>query len=130
MAININLKFPFEDTVDGGVFAENNTSITAIRDNLIAFLTLKKGHRVMRGDMYSPIYDYLHEQLDDILESDLDREIRAKVQKFLPEVQIKRIKFLKKEEQNLLEIKIIFVTRELSQSEQTVTINVPVNEGK
>ena len=67
MAININLKFPFEDTVDGGVFAENNTSITAIRDNLIAFLTLKKGHRVMRGDMYSPIYDYLHEQLDDIL---------------------------------------------------------------
>jgi len=124
----INIQFPFQETQDGGVFALNTTTQNAVRDDLIALLTLRKGSRPMRNTMYSPIFDYIDEQLDETTQRLLDSEIREKVSQFIPQIVIKNIAFTPKPEQNLLGIRIVFTITELFGSEQVVELNIPTEE--
>lgn len=128
MTKGINIKFPFEETTEGGVFATNKITELALSDDLVALLTLKRGQRPMQGNMYSPIYDYLHEPMDNITESELKTKIEEKVDEFLPQIVIKKIIFTQKNEESLLEIKIKFNIEETFGTEQTVNINVPFEE--
>jgi phage baseplate assembly protein W len=128
MARSINIKFPFEASDSGGVFATNTTTDKAYRDNLLALLTLKKGQRPMRNDMYSPIYDYLHEQIDEISMKRLEEEIVHKVRDYIPQVEIKKIKFTPRPDDNLLGIKIIFTVTDFFNVEQSIEINMPTDE--
>jgi phage baseplate assembly protein W len=124
----INIAFPFQETQDGGVFSLNSTTQNAVRDDLIALLTLKRGQRPMRNTMYSPIFDYIGEPLDDTTQRLLDSEIREKVSQFIPQIVIKTINFTPKPEENLLGIRIIFTITELFGSEQVVELNIPTEE--
>ena len=129
MPTGINIKFPFEETTEGGVFLTNKITDLALNDDLVALLTIRKGERPMQGNMYSPIYDYLFEQLDDITESDLKKDIKEKVAEFLPQITIKQIQFIKKQELNLLEIKIKFNIENTIGTDQTINISVPLEAG-
>ena len=124
----INIKFPFEETQDGGVFALNTTTENALRDDLIALLTLKRGQRPMRNSMFSPIYDFIEEPLDEITQRRLDTEIRKKVGEFIPQIEIRQIKFTPKPDENLLGISIRFKIIELFGAEQVVELNIPTEE--
>lgn len=124
----INIKFPFEETQDGGVFALNTTTENALRDDLIALLTLKRGQRPMRNSMFSPIYDFIEEPMDEVLQRRLDTEIRKKVSEFIPQIEIKNIKFTPKPDENLLGISIRFKITELFGAEQVVELNIPTEE--
>jgi len=129
MPTGINIKFPFEETTEGGVFLTNQITDAAMRDDLVALLVLRRGERPMHGNMYSPIYDYLFEQLDDITESDLKRDIEEKVAEFLPQINIKKIIFTQKPEENLLEIAISFNIENTIGSDQTVNVSLPLEAG-
>jgi phage baseplate assembly protein W len=124
----INIKFPFEETQDGGVFALNTTTENALRDDLIALLTLKRGQRPMRSSMFSPIFDFIEEPLDEITQRRLDTEIRKKVGEFIPQIEIVNIKFTPKPEDSLLGISIRFRISQLFGAEQVVEFNVPTEE--
>ena len=124
----INIKLPFENTQDGGVFALNITTENALRDDLVSLLTTKRGQRVMRNNLFSPIFDYIGEPLDGITQERLDHDIREKVSEFIPQIEIKNIKFTPNPEENLLGIKIIFAISELFGSEQIVELNIPTEE--
>lgn len=124
----INIKVPFEETQDGGVFALNTTTENALRDDLIALLTLKRGQRPMRNSMYSPIFDFIEEPMDEVMQRRLDSEIRKKVGEFIPQIDIRAIKFTPKPEDNLLGISIRFKIFELFGTEQVVELNVPTEE--
>lgn len=82
----------------------------------------------MRNNLFSPIFDYIDEPLDEIMQNRLDNDIREKVEEFIPQIEIKNIKFTPKPEENLLGIKIIFTISELFGTEQVVELNIPTEE--
>jgi phage baseplate assembly protein W len=122
---SINIRFPFEETYDGGVFAVNTTTERALRDDLVSLLTTKRRQRVMRNNLFSPIFDYLDEPLDVIMQQRLEDDIKKKVAEFIPQIDIKKIKFENKPEQNLMGVKVIFSIKELFDTIQTVELNIP-----
>ena len=122
---SINIRFPFAETFDGGVFQVNTTTERALRDDLVSLLTTKRRQRVMRSGLYSPIFDYLDEPMDDILQQRLQNDIKEKVAQFIPQIEIKTIKFTEKPDENLLGIKIIFSISDLFDTTQTVELNIP-----
>ena len=128
MPDGINIKFPFEETTEGGVFAVNKTTAEAVRDDLVALLTLRRGQRPMQSRLFSPVYDFLHEPLDNITQNQLRKELIQKVEEFIPQVDIKKILFSAKPEENLLAISIRFGIKELFGAEQTIVLSIPAEE--
>lgn len=126
MARSINIRFPFRDSFDGGVFETSKTSEVAYQSDLISLLTTKRGQRVMRSELYSPIYDYLMDPLDDISMSELKRDIEDKVRKFIPQVQVKKVKTTPNYESNSLEIKIYYTIKDYFNIEKTLNLNFPL----
>lgn len=125
MAKTINIRFPFKETYDGGVFATTITSEAAYQADLISLLTTKRGQRVMRSNLYSPIYDYLMEPLDDITQQELRRDIDAKIKQYIPQLEVKRIKFNPDYANNLLGIKIIYIIKDYFSIEKTLELSFP-----
>lgn len=125
MAKTINLRFPCKETYAGGVFQATTTSEAAYQSNLISLLTTKRGQRVMRSDLFSPIYNYIMEPLDDLSEQELSRDIDNVVRKYIPQVEIKKIKMTPDYEKNTLGIKIIYTIKEYFSIEKTLDLVFP-----
>jgi phage baseplate assembly protein W len=123
----INIRFPFAETFNGGVFESNTTTERAYRDDLISLLTTKRRQRVMRINLFSPIYDYLHEPFDDIAQQRLDRDIKAKVEEYMPQIEIKGIKYTPNYSENLLGLQVVFSVKELFDTTQSININFPID---
>lgn len=123
MANSINIKFPFKETNVGGVFDTNQTTDQALKADLISLLTTRRGQRPMRNSLYSPIYDYIMEPLDDFIKSELKREIEKKVGEFIPQITITAILF--SEEENLLTIEITFRIDTFFGLQDKITLNIP-----
>ena len=81
----------------------------------------------MRSKLYSPIYDYLMEPLDDITQQELRRDIDAKVREYIPQIEIKKIKFSPDYENNALGIKIIYIIKEFFSIEKTLELSFPTD---
>jgi len=125
MAKGINIKFPFRDSQKGGVFDVNIVTENALKDNLISLLTTRRGQRVMRANLFSPIYDYIMEPIDNTTKRQLRLAVEEKVEEFLPEIIIKDIIIDENEEQNLLIIKIVFTTSFSYGASDSITLTIP-----
>lgn len=77
----------------------------------------------MRSKLFSPIYDYIMEPLDDFIKSELKREIEQKVGEFIPQITITAILFT--EEENLLTIEITFRIDTFFGIQDTIILNIP-----
>lgn len=126
MARSIGIRFPFKETYDGGVFDVSKTSELAYQSDLISLLTTKRGQRVMRSELFSPIYDYLMEPLDDISMQELKRDIEDKVRRFIPQVEIKKIRMTPDYNNNKLGIKIYYTIKDYFNIEKTLDLNFPI----
>ncbi len=104
----IGLYFPFKDTDIGGVIKPTQTTRESTKSNLIAFLTLRKGQRPMHNDLYSPLYDFIFEPLDAIAEKEIIEAVDAKLKKYFPEIELKDIVLTPNEEENALEVEIVY----------------------
>jgi len=124
--MSISIKFPFKETQQGGVFMSNNTTLEAIQTNLIALLTMKRRHRVMRNNLYSPLWDYIFEPWDDISSERLKIDLIEKINEYIPQVSVVDIKFTFTEEENLLEVKIIYKVNDLGGITDDVSVVIPV----
>lgn len=128
MATGINIRFPFRQTYDGGVFDTSKTSEMAYQSDLISLLTTKKGQRVMRSDLYSPIYDYLMEPLDEIGMQELQRDIEEKVKRYIPQVTVKKVKTTPDYENNALAIKIYYTIKDYFNIEKSFDLVFPMQQ--
>lgn len=120
---SIGLKFPFIETNDGGIIGYTKIDSEAIKSNLIAFLTLRRGQRVMNNSLYSPLYDYIMEQWDEINEDKLTGELKEKLQSFFPEIEVGKINFVFEEETNFLHLKLSYYILDLK-IEDSVSVTV------
>lgn len=110
---SLGLNFPFTETTDGGVIGYTELDTEAIKANLVAFLTLKKGQRVMNNNLYSPLYDYIMEVWDELSEASLTSELKSKLSEYFPEIQVKKIKFEFDEENNYLHLTLYYLIIDL-----------------
>ena len=90
----IGIRFPFQESFEGGVFRYTRTTPEKVRTNLIALLTLKRKQRPMRNNMYSPLYDIIFEPWDDISEDKLRTALLDKLEQFMPEITVEDIVLL------------------------------------
>ena len=128
MAISINIRFPFKGTYDGGVFDTSKTSEIAYQSDLISLLTTRRGQRVMRSQLFSPIYDYLMEPLDDISIQELKRDIEDKVRTFIPQIEVKRIVTTPDYTNSALTIKIVYSIKDYFNVEKTLDLVFPIQQ--
>ncbi len=124
----INIQFPFSETNEGGVFGTNKTTQSAIRSNLLAFLTLRKGQRPMNNDFYSPLFDFVFQQFDEISEDELRNELVEKLSTYFPEITLLQVKMDFVEENNLVKITLTYSINDLGGISDNVTVNIPVDE--
>lgn len=126
----ISIKFPFKETREGGVFYANDTTLAAIQTNLVSLLTTKRKNRVMRTNLYSPIWDFIFEPWDDISSTRLRDELIEKIGEYISEVEVVDIIFNFTEEENLLEIKIVYEVVSLGGVQDVVNVVIPVEPGE
>lgn len=124
----ISIKFPFKETQQGGVFKSNATTLEAIQTNLISLLTTKRKNRVMRSQLFSPLFDYIFEIWDDISATKLKHALYDKIAIFIPEIEVTNIVFNFIDNNNLLEVKVVFNVVALGLSNE-VNITIPVEPG-
>jgi phage baseplate assembly protein W len=125
MAKGVNIRFPFKETNTGGVFDTLKTTDSALRSDLISLLTTRRGQRPMRSTLYSPIYDYIMEPLDEYTKQELSKEIEEKVSEFIPQITITNMYFTEREEENLLTIEIVFRIDSFFGIEDSIILNIP-----
>jgi len=126
----ISIRFPFQETQEGGVFLSTKTTAEAIQTNLIALLTLKRRHRVMNHDLYSPLWDYIFEPWDDISATKLRDELIEKISEYISEIDVTDIGFTFNEQENLLEVKVVYKIIDLGGVRDSVSVIVPVEPGE
>lgn len=123
MLKGINFKLPFSESIEGGVFDVNKLTSQALTDDLLSLLTTRKGNRVMRSNIYSPIYDYINEPIDDITIDNLQRDISIKINEFLPQIEVFEIRITPFEDESLLQIKILFTVKNYFNVKQSLVLN-------
>ena len=122
----ISIRFPFQESTEGGVFKNTKTTPEKIRTNLIALLTMKKRQRPMHNDLFSPLYSYIFEPWDEISADKLKTELFGKLITFIPEITIEDIIFTFDEYTNVLTTKIIYSIIELAGATDFVEIDVTI----
>ena len=124
----IGVRFPFQEENEGGVFRYTKSSEEAIRTNLISLLTTKKKQRVMNNGLYSPLYDQLFEQWDEIAEDKLNTELVNKIEIYIPEITLSQIQYSFDEFTNVLSVKVVYSINFLSGLLNTVEVDVTLQQ--
>lgn len=122
----IGIKFPFQESSDGGIFKYTKTTPEKVRANLIALLTMKRRHRPMHNDLYSPLWDFVFEPWDEISADKLKTALFDKIITFIPEITTEDVVFSFDEETSVLTTKIIYSIIELAGATDFVEIDVTI----
>lgn len=123
----IGIKFPFEESFDGGIYRFTRTTPEKVRTNLISLLTLKRKQRPMHNALYSPLWDYVFEPWDEISADKLKTALLDKISSFIPEVTTEDIIFTFDEETLVLTTKIVYSIIELAGATDFIEIDVKIH---
>ena len=126
--MSISIRFPFQDSFEGGMFRSTKTTAETVRSNLIALLTLKKRQRPMDINLYSPLYDYIMEPWDDISSSELKSALIIKIQTYIPEINVQDIVFSFDEATLILTTKIIYEIPDLGDMQDEIVIDLQTEQ--
>lgn len=124
----IGVRFPFQETSEGGVFRYTKSSEEAIRTNLISLLTTKRKQRVMNNNLYSPLYDQIFEQWDEIAQDSLDSKLREVISRYIPEITVTDIQYTFDETTYVLSVKIIYSINYLQGVTDSVEVGVTLQD--
>lgn len=124
----IGVRFPFQETNEGGVFRYTKSSDEAIRTNLISLLTTKKKQRVMNNNLYSPLYDQIFEEWDEISQDILDEKLKDVISKYITEITVEDIKYTFDETNYTLSVKVIYSIDYLPGVQSSVEVGVSLQQ--
>lgn len=83
--------FPFRDSFDGKYLDTTDFEDDEIRSSLIHLLLTRKGARYFLPDFGTRLYEYIFEPLDGPTFNQIEAEIRDSVEKYIPNLLIKKI---------------------------------------
>jgi phage baseplate assembly protein W len=85
------INFPFRDSVRGDYLDLTNTANQEIRADLINLLLTRKGARYFLPDFGTRLYEYIFEPMDGLTFDAIESDIRANVEKYIPNLLLNRI---------------------------------------
>ena len=112
----INIKFPLNDDKEKNTFFQlTQTTKNALSANLTLLLLTAKGERYYMPDYGTNLRRFLFDQNDQTTQTDIERDIKQTVSKFIPQLQIKSMEFYSgtdkdgnRMDENRLNIEILF----------------------
>ncbi len=122
----IGIKFPFQESSEGGIFKFTRTTSEKVRTNLIALLTMKRKNRPMHNALYSPLWDVIFEPWDEISADKLKTALLDKISTFMPEVTVDDIIFTFDEATYVLTTKVVYSIIELAGATDFVEIDINI----
>lgn len=122
----IGIKFPFQESFEGGVFRYTKTTPEKVRTNLIALLTCKRRQRPMHNNLYSPLWDFIFEPWDEISADKLKTALLDKIATFMSEIITQDIIFTFDEGTSVLTTKIVYSLVELAGATDFVEIDITI----
>ena len=126
--MSIGIRFPFQETIEGGVFRYTKTTPEAIRTNLVSLLTTKKKQRVMNNNLFSPLYDQIFEVWDSISEDKLRTALTEKIKTYITDITLEDLIFSFDETTNVLSVKVVYSINSLGQVKDSVSIDVNIQQ--
>jgi phage baseplate assembly protein W len=90
----INIEFPFQDDNKGKFLSMNNISELAIKSDLMHLLLTNKDERLYLPDFGANLRQYLFEQNDGEVQSNIRQEIQTAVSKYIPNLNLDEIKVI------------------------------------
>ena len=119
----IGVSLPFS-LGKNGWFKSTKTLSEQTRSNLKNLLLTVKGERINQPELGCDLFNVLFEPMDDTLGSKIDVSIREAVDKWLPHVIIKNITVDLTEEENLVNISLMFSTSIDPGATDSITLNL------
>lgn len=90
----INIKFPIvDDNEKNNFLSGNQTTRNALVSNLTLLLSTKKGERLYLPDYGTDLRRNIFEPLDVETQSDIEKDIKVTVSKYIPELTIDNVNF-------------------------------------
>ena len=93
MAIGISPSLPLVIDSKDGAYGLNKTLRESIRQNLKNLILTAKGERVMLPDFGVGLRNFLFEQFNPIVLTNISDEIKSQVSNYMPFVNVRRINF-------------------------------------
>ena len=119
----IGVSLPFS-LGKNGWFKSTKTLSKQTKSNLKNLLLTVKGERINQPELGCDLFNVLFEPMDDSLGSKIDVSIREAVDKWLPHVIIKNITVDLTEEENLVNISLMFSTSIDPGATDSITLNL------
>ena len=82
----------------------------------------------MHNDLYSPLYDFIFEPFDTIAEKEMMEALDSKLKKYFPEIKLEETNMEFFEEENLLEVKIVYSIVAFGNERDTLSIEFDRNQ--
>ncbi|MFA5366427.1 MAG: GPW/gp25 family protein [Dehalococcoidia bacterium] len=94
--VSYNIKFPLNDDVTTNTyFALTKTTKDALTSDLLLLLLTQKGERYYEPDYGTDLLRFIFEPNDNLVQSDIEQEIKRTVSSYIPALKIDRITFNK-----------------------------------
>ena len=88
---NINIRYPFTDSLKGYYFDLTTTENDAIRSDLMLLILTNKGERLYMPDYGTDLKRYLFNPMDSVTQSDIKQNISESVAKYMPNLTIDNV---------------------------------------
>jgi len=88
---NINIRYPFTDSLKGYYFDLTTTDNDAIRSDLMLLILTNKGERLYMPDYGTDLKRYLFNPMDSVTQSDIKQNISESVAKYMPNLTIDNV---------------------------------------
>lgn len=98
-----NIKFPINDDVTTNTFLElSQITKEALSSDLLLLILTQKGERYYEPDYGTNLLKYIFEQNDDLTSSDIEKEIKEIVSRYIPTLTVDKITFNWNEDDNTI----------------------------
>lgn len=82
----------------------------------------------MRQGLYSPLYDYLWEPMDDFTKKEMRHAVEEAIAEYIPDISVEDIEIEYINEQNLVRVKVIYTIDILGDIGDQATVFIPREE--
>jgi len=91
MAVTYGIDYPFRDSKKGDFLKLTESPEREVRANLLHLILTRKGTRYYLPDFGTRLYEFIFEPLDGPTFSEIEAEIRASVEEYIPGITITKI---------------------------------------
>tara|TARA_R100000008_G_scaffold83287_1_gene68525 strand:- start:637 stop:1113 length:477 start_codon:yes stop_codon:yes gene_type:complete len=122
--VSVGIDFPFGRVGDGdGYFKATKTTIEAVKNNIRLLLQTERGERVFQPNLGMNLRNLLFEQITEDLTIQIENDIVDVFQRWLPFVELRDIRVVRRDEINQVDIKIDFNIKRAPNSLDSVQVS-------